>query len=163
MPNGTNPHLLDPDHLPTPFSADEIRDGCPPGRRMVVQTRSPSETAGRLIVFTRHDDSGAFRNVTPLDEAGRPSAPASEEYSTWLDFQRHALFPRKTSTVEHVEIDHPLGRLSCLVYTVTDVDSVSRFWFATSFPGMPVRVTTERAGTQVQEMIMLENGDVNGG
>ncbi len=31
-----DPHILHPDHAPTPFTADEIRTGCPAGRTVTM-------------------------------------------------------------------------------------------------------------------------------
>ena len=55
-----DPHQLRPDHLPTPFSAEEIRVGCPPGRTvrsLVIQPRS--EPYVHVTRFVAGDAEGA--------------------------------------------------------------------------------------------------------
>ncbi|MGI9611205.1 MAG: hypothetical protein ACR2NL_13005 [Acidimicrobiia bacterium] len=75
--------------------------------------------------------------------------------TTWLDFQEHASFPAEVTTIEREALTSSLGRLECLVYEVEDGDSVTRFWFATTKPGMPVKVETRAGGEMIYEMAMI--------
>ena len=42
MPLPPDSHRLQPDHLPTPFSADQIRDACQVGRLIRIRMEVPS-------------------------------------------------------------------------------------------------------------------------
>ena len=52
MSYADDPHVLSPDLLPTPFSADEIRDGCPAGRtcRTLVEPADAKPSDARLSI-----------------------------------------------------------------------------------------------------------------
>jgi hypothetical protein len=135
----TDAHRLRPDHHPTPFSADEIRDGCPPGRtvRMLVE-QAGQDPVVRVTRFVRVDAEGADQEVTTETLDGAPIGEPLRRRSTWLEFQGHASMPIATTTIGEATIDIPAGRFDCLVYTRTDGDSVSTFWFAKVAPGMPL-------------------------
>ncbi len=146
-----DPHLLAPDLLPTPFSADEIRDGCPPGRscRTLVE---PADGAAyvRVSRFGEHTADGCLyeRWVESVD--GVIDGERAVSTVPWLALQRHAGFPAATSTVAPERITTPLGDLDCLRYDVRDGADVTTFWFAHARPGMPVKVV-EVVSDQVTE------------
>jgi hypothetical protein len=152
----TDPHVLDPDHLPTPFSAAQIREGTAPGRTLVVRVDvagQPSST--RTTRFHDLDDEGATMTRTPLGDDGEPIAEPTSERVTWRRLQEHALYPKDRSVVDRARLDHPLGELDCLRYTVTDGDAVDAYWFDLARPGMPVLVDSRRAGAPVVTMTVL--------
>lgn len=141
-PGDDDPHVLGPGRAPTPFTADEIRRGCPDGRT----TRLTVEAAGADPVFRVNryldcDDEGATIERSVVTADGEPSGAVESGRSTWLQLQAHASFPADQTEIATETIDLPLGRLECRRYTVRDGDSVDEFWFATAMPGMPVRVT----------------------
>ena len=134
-----DPHRLRTDHLPTPFTADEIRVGCPPGRtvRSLVARRG-SEPYVRVTRFLDGDDAGANQESwTETPEGVRLSEP-ERSHSTWLEFQEHASMPSATTRISEETIDIPAGWFDCLKYVRRDEDGVSTFWFARSAPGMPL-------------------------
>ena len=59
-PDVDDPYVLGPGLLPTPFTADEIRAGCPDGRtiRLLVEP-ARGESFVRVDRFTLGDDRGA--------------------------------------------------------------------------------------------------------
>lgn len=60
----TDPRQLHVDHLPTPFTADEIRAGCPPGRTVRCLVVEPGREAHvRVTVFVSGDADGAEHEV----------------------------------------------------------------------------------------------------
>ncbi|MEA2608849.1 MAG: hypothetical protein QOJ75_1092 [Chloroflexota bacterium] len=154
----TDRHRLRPDHLPTPFSADEIRAGCQPGRSI----RSLVIEAGRepfihVTRFVSADADGAERET--WDEAldGSRLAEPARQRSTWLDFQGHASFPAATTEVTEETIQIPAGRFDCLRYLNRDGSSVRTFWFARSAPGMPLRFEESLDGELVYSSTAVEN------
>ena len=55
-------HRLQPDRAPTPFSAAQIRSGCPAGRTIRVRSERRDEpTTYRVIRFVDVDDDGALQ------------------------------------------------------------------------------------------------------
>jgi hypothetical protein len=135
----TDPHLLHPDHLPTPFTADEIRVGCPPGRTVrSLLIRAGSEPYVQVTRFVSGDADGADHEPWTETPDGVRLTDPERDRSTWLEFQEHASMPAATTVIGEEEIDIPAGRFACLRYTRRDGDSVSTFWFARSAPGMPL-------------------------
>jgi hypothetical protein len=154
----SDPHVLGPDLLPTPFTADEIRDGCPAGR----QTRVRVETTGeapyeRVSRFVDCDETGATIERSSVTADGRPLEQPQPARTSWADFQAHAGFPRERTTVARDVIETPLGRLECLRYAVQQGPATETFWFDTSRPGMPVRVVEERDGRVVDAWTMISD------
>lgn len=150
MPN--DPHVLGPGLAPTPFTADEIRAGCPAGRtiRLLVEDDG-EEPHVRYNRFVESDETGA------LIERGREGQAGEATRSTWAGLQAHAAFPVTATTIEPDTIDIPLGALECDRYTVRDDDGVTVFWFARAYPGMPVRVTRQENGRTVETTTMIES------
>lgn len=149
----TDDHHLDDDHLPTPFTAAEIRDATPPGHAIDLMRYSAlDEAEGRDPVtrlrttFEDVDADGATVHTVRVDEAGTPVAEVARGWSTWRELQAHGSFPSAVTTRARELIRSPLGQLECLRYTVQRGDDDDVYWFAQEFPGMPVRYGTERAG-----------------
>jgi hypothetical protein len=131
-----DPHVVHPGHAPTPFTAEEIRQGCPAGRTMTARTEAAGEPDRvDLTIFVETDDEGAV-----LESNGQ------RHRVTWRELQSHASFPAEVTTIAEDVIVIPLGRMECLSYRVVSDDTVSTFWFAKDRPGMPVLFTTEANG-----------------
>ncbi len=159
----TDPHLLDPDHLPTPYSADEIREGTAEGRTLVVLTEpagAPGST--RTVRYTECGSDGAVQNRTPVDERGRAVGEPHVSPVSWLELQQHASFPADRTVAERVRLEHPLGDLDCVRYTVGQGDAVDTFWFDVARPGMPVLVDSRKGGQSVLRMTVVAD-EVRGG
>jgi hypothetical protein len=155
----TDPYRLRPDHLPTPFTADEIRVGCPPGRTVRALVVEPGrEPYVHVTRFVSVDAEGAEQESWTEAPAGARLTEPKRRRSTWLDFQGHASMPAATTTIEEETIEIPAGRFECLRYTRREDDSVSTFWFAKSAPGMPLKFD-ERTndGELVYSSTALEN------
>ncbi len=132
----TDPHVLGDGLLPTPFSAAEIRDGCPVGRtiRLLVEPAAGASYE-RMNRFADCDAEGATIESWVVGVGGEP-VDLSTDRTTWLDLQRHASFPAATTRRTEETVDLPVGRVECLVYTR---DSGARFVFAKDHAGMPAR------------------------
>lgn len=127
-----DPRLLKAGHAPTPFTADEIRAGCPTGRTVTARTEAAGEPDRvDVTVFVETDEEGAL-----LESNGQ------RHRVTWRDLQSHASFPADVTTISEEVIEIPLGRMECLSYRVVGDDTASTFWFAKDRPGMPVLFTT---------------------
>lgn len=158
MKPADDPHVLSPDLLPTPFSADEIRDGCPPGRTcrtLVEPADGPPQV--RVSRFGEHTADGVLyeRWVESVDGVmeGEPAVSPVP----WAALQRHAGFPAAVSTVAAERISTPLGDLDCLRFDVRDGADVTTFWFARSLPGMPVKVVEVVNGRVTETATLVSN------
>jgi hypothetical protein len=154
-----DPHVTAPGRAPTPFTADDIRRGCPPGRVSRSRIEAPGRpTVERVNRFVECDDEGALIIRSVVDGDGRPVGDEDVNRTTWRDLQEHASFPVEQVEIVDDRLDSPLGRLDCLRYTVTDADGVSTFWFAKDVAGMPVRVEIrDPAGQLVMTSTMVAN------
>lgn len=131
-----DPRVLHPGHAPTPFTAEEIRQGCPPGRMVTARTEAAGEPDRvDVTLFVDSDEDGAL-----LESNGH------EHRVAWRELQGHASFPADATTISEDVVDIPLGRMECLSYRVVADDVVSTFWFAKDRPGVPVLFVTESNG-----------------
>jgi hypothetical protein len=151
-------HRLRPDHLPTPFSAEQIREGCPAGRTIRIREETPGEPPTfRRIRFVEVDPDGAVQEFQAIDDQGRPSGEPSRRRSTWLDLQQHASQPSDVTTVEEVALTLPFGAFDCWLYTVRAPEAELRFWFAKALAGMPVQVEESIDGLPTSRSVMIAN------
>ena len=153
-----DPHVLGPGLLPTPFTADEIRAGCPDGRliRLLVEVDG-QEPFHRTNRFVAGDAEGATLESQRLALDGRPLGEVDASRTTWQQLQAHASFPAASTTRAAETIETRLGTNECLRYTQTDGSSVSTFWFAKAAPGMPIRYEAEDSGRVTRRVTMIEN------
>lgn len=153
-----DPHVLEPGHAPTPFTADDIRVGCPAGRTIRMRVDEVGEAPFlRVSWFADCDEGGAVlvRSRQRLD--GSPLGEPEAGRVTWLDLQAHASFPADATTIEPDRIGTALGELDCLRYTVRDGATEEVFWFATDLPGMPIRIVTRTGGEVVSTVSVVDD------
>lgn len=142
-----DPHVLRPDHAPTPFTADEIRRGCPTGRTVTARTEAAGEPDSvDVTLFLETNEVGAL-----LESNG------TTHRVTWKDLQSHASFPADVTSIDEEVVEIPLGRMECLRYRVAGDDTVSTFWFAKDRPGMPVLFVTEQTGTIISTTFVIDD------
>src|SRR5262249_46957224 len=121
----TDPHVLDPAHAPTPFTAADIRDGSPAGKTMTLRVEAEgAEPFLRVNRYVEVDEQGVLIGRGRATSAGPPMAPPQGGRATWLELQAHASFPAEQTTIESGDVETPMGSLACLRYTVRDGSSV---------------------------------------
>jgi hypothetical protein len=150
------------DHLPTPFSAADIRAGCPLGRTIRLRSDSrDGEAAFRRIRFVEVDADGAVQEFQTTDADGLPAGEPTRRRSSWLELQEHASQPAAEAVIDEVELTLPLGTEACWRYTVESGDECATFWFAKSRAGMPVQVERRLGGEVVSRSVVVadEEGD----
>jgi hypothetical protein len=158
MPLPPESHRLQPDHLPTPFSADQIRDACQVGRLIRIRMEVPGEPPTyREVRYRAADPHHATQAFTPTDADGQPIGASVVRESTWLDLQGHASQPADHTTLAEETIELSWGSEPCWRYDRTDGAEETRFWFAQRLPGMPVVVETWAGGRLVQRSEVLSN------
>lgn len=139
-----DPHVLDVDHLATPFTAAEIAAATPVGWWVEsVETVGDAVVGRTPTTFVRCDADGADFERVALDDDGRPAGQARTSSATWIGLQLHASFPAETATRSAETVDTPLGRLDCLRYDVVAGDAAMTFWFSVAHPGQPIRYLLE--------------------
>jgi hypothetical protein len=139
--------LLSPELLPTPFSADEIRAGNPPGTTRVYVVRRGADVALQRTTFLEHagDQGGLARfEVSSRTLDGEPIGTPTEASSTWAELQAHASYPRAEATLASTICTTAAGRHEAWMYDwrqpARDGRPAThhRVWFAKSMPGPPV-------------------------
>jgi hypothetical protein len=153
-----DPHVLQADHLPTPFTADEIRRGCQPGRTVrALVTEAGDDPYIHVTRFVAVDAEGADQESWRETPDGTRLTEPQRRRSTWLGFQGHASMPAATTDIAEEDIDIPAGRFACLRYTRRDGESVMTFWFARSAPGMPLKFEEREGDEVVYSSTAIEN------
>lgn len=150
-------HVLAPGTAPTPFSAAEIRDGCPAGRTVVVRVEDRGGVRHRLSRFAAVTHEGALYERADCDADGNTVGEVAAVPVTWVDLQRHASFPERTTTRDETSLDYALGHEDCLRYLVVDGDDLTIFWFSRRRPGMPVKVVTHQGGQLLSTSVMVSD------
>jgi hypothetical protein len=153
-----DPHVLQPGHAPTPFTAAEIRDGCPEGRTigLLIEPRDgdPYLTINRFVTV---DEEGADHETESLTMEGEPIDEAAEIRTKWTEFQSHASFAEEQTQIDTEVLETRMGELQCRRYTVTDGTTTDVYWFAVDKPGMPVKVETTSPGGVAFRMTMIND------
>jgi hypothetical protein len=154
----SDPHILAPGRAPTPFTAEEIRRGCPRGRtiRLLVEPHG-ADPFVRVNRFVETDVEGSTVEKTRFTIDGEPMGAAEQERTTWLELQEHASFPADQTEIRPETIETPLGVLDCLRYTVADGEAVDTFWFARAAPGMPILFMSEEGGVVTSLVTVIED------
>jgi hypothetical protein len=151
-------HVLEPGHAPTPFTADEIRAGCPAGRTIRLRVDAPGEPPFlRVNRFTECDEAGAVFERSRQSLDGSPVGEPEAQRVTWLQLQQHASFPAEVTTIAAERIATAIGERDCLRYTVRDGPTEELFWFAMDLPGMPVQVHTRIDDEVVATVSVVDN------
>jgi hypothetical protein len=152
-----DPHVLEPGHAPTPFTADEIRAATKLGKEIWRRVETAGEQPFQLVSrYVECDDTGAALERSRLSLDGSPLGEPEVIRATWLDLQGHASFRAEDTTIESERIETAIGELDCLRYTVRDGTTDEVFWFAKDFPGMPIQQLTRVGGQVVTTVSLLE-------
>jgi len=152
---------MQPDHAPTPFSAEVIRSACPKGRKIVFQV----EIFGQPLVYrtttfgTPSGDGTVMESVTKGAD-GKQIGKRQMVIAKWKELQAHASFPENQTEIRSETYAAPAGTFDCWFYTVKETSGgkthVKRFWFAKSLPGPPVCYEEEEEGRVVYRLKMLK-------
>ena len=137
-----------PDHLPTPFSATDIRAGCPLGRTIQIRSEAPGdEPTFRQIRFVEVDIDGAVQEFQPTDSGGLPIGEPTRHRSSWLDLQQHASQPASATVIDEVDLALPFGTETCWRYTVSGRDECVTSGSQKAARGCPFRLSSRWVGS----------------
>ena len=153
---------LKPDHLPTPYTAAEIRAASLDGRASTYLIEVPGQEAVRQTLrFLKPDAKGVTFEYSRTKQDGTPLGPAASSRATWKELQAHASYPQKSTKVTDARMKTPAGDYACRLYTQTEKakgkTTVQRFYFATKLPGPPVKAVIEQDGKAVYTMTLVEH------
>lgn len=149
-----DPHIVAPGTAPTPFTAEEIRRGCPPGRTVTFRVREGEEPVRfETTRFVSCDESGAVMEHTVRHLDGSSSEPRSFT-ARWEDLQAHAAFEAGRTSVTRETLVSEIGMFECLRYTVGGDAGVSDYWFALDLPGMPIMTRAPGIESDIVENVV---------
>jgi hypothetical protein len=146
-----------PDHAPTPFSAAEIREGCPAGRVSIFRVESP--TGGESLLafrFQGGDEESSKLEIVTTDLEGEELSPPRAGGSKWTELQAHASYPADGTTITTEMLTTPAGTFECWLYTVSRGELTTKAWFAKDLPGPPVQSITTKGETEQVRMTLIE-------
>ncbi len=144
--------------LPTPFTADKIRDEWVEGLTLVMHTRtSGGESWDRWTVVTS-DPEGADIEFAPIDAEGNAAGETKTERTAWTALRDHAKYPTDVATREEATRETALGQLDGWLYRVQDqaTGSETELFFARQFPGAPIEMRMSKDGVVALEMTQVE-------
>ena len=149
---GASQRIVEEGHAPTPFTAAQIREGCPEGRvatfRVIQAGRDP------FLQFMRFHDAdaeGVEVEMGMMLENGNPVSTPASRRSTWEELQRHASFEADRTILSEGEVTVEAGTFPCFLYEVRversgEPPATTRAWFAKTLPGPPVKMEKVVAG-----------------
>ena len=156
---GEEERTLEEGHAPTPYTEEQLRDGCPSGRVCVFEI----ESAGGFVIKKRYRYLDADEQGVTLEVAveGPGQKPASKSRATWRELRKHASFPKESTRIEEQMVETKAGTFECLRYIVTSEEKgktvVKYLDFARELPGMPVRMTLEYDGEKISSMTLVSH------
>lgn len=139
--------LAAPTHLPTPFTAAQIRRAMPVGSEITLRVEGPETIGMRWTVLRADADDMTMR--VQIDHDGTWSEGSEREH-TWVSLRDHAAFSVQVAKRERVRVTCAFGTFPGWRYVVNEVDGegspqVVTMDFVTALPGPPVRAETVRA------------------
>jgi len=153
---------MKPDHAPTPFSAEEIREGCPSGRtsKYLIEVAG-NPNSFQVVTFVNGDKDGTgFESIT-LGHEGAQVGEKQTADARWDELQFHASFPEADTRISSESYTTPAGKFDCWHYVVKkdkeEKKGVSHYWFAKSLPGAPIFMEQIIDGKSVFKMTLVEN------
>ena len=126
-----------PATLPTPFSAEQIRDAWVADFWVDTRTRQGDEESLSRTVVTSWSETGATMTEQAVVDGALTGKPT--EYTvTWVQLRDHATFPASAATRERVRRETTLGAHDGWLYVLEAEGKRSEFFFADAFPGPPI-------------------------
>jgi hypothetical protein len=147
--------------LPTPYSAEQIREAWQPGFRVEMRTtQAGAESRSRMTVISATPESAVIRSEE-IAASGAASAPPAEVTATFSQLRDHALFDATKASRERAECRSQLGSMPGWRYVTTDPSgAVLTMCFADATPGPPVEYQTTRDGAVVSRTEHVRYGEL---
>lgn len=150
--------------LPTPYTAEQIRDAMPTGATMRFRLeRADQPTTEMRWEVTASDAQGCTLHSAIYDAAtGALVQDEGAMTHTWVELRGHAAFPVEGTVVSEAELDLPMGHRRVTVYRVPDEGVMVDYHFAPELPGPPVLMVVSFGDRELTRMTMLERSPLPG-
>jgi len=156
---------MQPDHLPTPFSAEELKAFNVPGYRTLfrIEGEGRAPVLNDTVWLPSEEGLAVFSNRMKTPD-GVPIGEVQTGTAEWEELQSHASFPAAATSLSTETIEVPAGKFDCWRYDVArEVPSdgqaprtlVMTFWFAKELPGPPVLMEHRLDGRVTMTMTLL--------
>ena len=133
------------DLLPTPYTADQIRDACVQGLQIHWDNRDGANTVRQVWTVVEHgEEQVSFAYAIEGEET------VTRQFG-WEELRQHASFPAASTTKEDVTLETAMGPVEAWHYTVAG-EPRKDFWFAKEWAGPPALMTVTHEGTVVARM-----------
>lgn len=152
MPPDSN--ILEPGKLPTPYSANEIRDANPPGSWKVYRITARGRTVLQRFEFRQcPDPEFSAVSIVMSDESGTSIGTQESVPARWSALQAHGSYDAARTLIDRDRVSLKAGEFDCWTYVVDGADGeMNFFWFATELPGTPVLLETRVNGKSILRM-----------
>ncbi len=148
----------DPDVLPPPFTADQIRDAMVEGLRLTLHMRTEGGEQWERWTVLSNDDEGVEIEFAPVDEEGFVTGYPRKERHAWTELRDHAKFSPDFGRREPASRTTRLGTFDGWTYVVlAPVEgTVTELFFAHDFPGPPLAFETKKDDASLVTMEIVE-------
>ena len=140
----------------SPFSAHQIRQASPAGRRYVFRVDAVGEEPSwSRTTFVEADERGALLRIETWDLTRGPSV-SGETRQTWEELRAHASYSASLTEVTHGHHDSPVGPAKTSTYTTRTEQGAmrGRAVFAVERPGPPLLVEIHGAAGVVRRLTL---------
>ena len=136
--------------LPTPYTAEQIRESFQPGKQLMFGLKSAEGDKVQHWKVLSADEETVTIEFRLQGEDGEKRS------SKWEELRDHALFLEENTVRTEGERSLFNGTAATEIYTRTEGPKVTTFVFAKGLPGPPVVMTTTVAGQEVFSMEQLK-------
>ncbi|MFT4709439.1 MAG: hypothetical protein ACI8Q9_000559 [Planctomycetota bacterium] len=158
MPPASN--SMQEGHLPTPFSASDIRDSCTEGSFRVFSMETPEGIFTQTLLFGEGDSEGAPFAVVMTDSEGVEIVKQDMPHTAWTEFQSHASCETETTILTREMMTTGAGEFDCWVYRSDGPMGMAvTNYFAVDLPGPPV--LSLGVGADGTQLVRTELTDYN--
>ncbi len=148
----------EPVNLPTPFTAEQIRDEWIPGLTLELLNKTPNGEQRQRWTVMAADTDGVDIELAVLAADGSVAGAPTVARNTWEELRDHAAFHASLAKRERTVATTALGEHAGWLYTVRDAEAgvVTEFFFADALPGAPLEMRVKGAGgVTVVEMLQV--------
>ena len=150
---------MQPDHAPTPYSADEIRAACGVGAFREFAMTEKNTTQHLRMVFGPDVDGAVTVDTILLGTDGSEAMTMPGQPTAWTALQGHASFPEAMTEITPCRHQTQAGTFDAWTYVVTAPDgTVTTFVFARDLAGPPIDMSTWQGGMLVSRMELVDYG-----
>ena len=156
----TLPALAAEEHLPTPYSAEELREVWREGFELDSKVWTPKEETLARTRVEAWSESEVTTSEQTISASGEPQSEKRSGTTTWEALRDHARFDAARAHRERQQRDTALGSLEGWLYTVNPSNNtVLELFFADGMPGPPVTFKQSIDGAPVFKMEQIRRSE----